>query len=67
MAIVVCILIAAGIAFLVTGAMKAQLKTVRPEDRAGCYIVDGSFELTESSDLYLYRRVTKTARPKDKK
>ena len=64
---IACIVIGLLIALLVVCVLKGQLKTVRWEDQAANYVVDGSFELTESTDLYLYRRVTRTARPKDNK
>ena len=32
---------------------------------ANSYVKSGSFNVTERSDLYLYRHVSKTAKPKD--
>lgn len=45
--------------------MKGQLKSVRPQNQANVYIKDGSMHLTHSSDLFLYRNVTRTAIPKN--
>ena len=52
------------IAFFVTFAWKRQLKTVRKEDFAHAYVRDGSLALTKQQDFFLYRNVSKTARPK---
>ena len=47
------------------GKMKAKLKTVRFQAAAGSYQKDGSMNITESRDLYLYHTITKTAKPKN--
>lgn len=65
--ILVCLVIGIVAAFIVTGVMKAQLKTVRWQNQAGSYVVAGSFSLTQSSDLYLYRNVSRRAKPKNNK
>ena len=62
--IMICLAIAVAAAFIVTGVMKAQLKSVRWQNSAGNYITPGSFHLTHSRDLYLYKNVT---RPQNKK
>ena len=53
------------IAFIATGIMRSKLKSVRPKIGAGDYIKQGSFRVTNANDLFLYRRVTRRARPKD--
>ncbi|MBR6744485.1 MAG: TPM domain-containing protein [Clostridia bacterium] len=53
------------IAFIVTAIMRSKLKSVRPKSGASDYVRQGSFQLTRSNDLYLYRRVTRRAKPKD--
>lgn len=53
------------IALIVTAVMRSQLKTVRRKSGASDYVKQGSFRLTHSSDLFLYRRVTRRARPKN--
>lgn len=63
--ILICIAIGIVAALIVTGIMGAQLKSVRPQNAAGSYVVDDSFRLTHSRDLYLYRNVTRHARPKN--
>ena len=66
-AIIVCIVIAALAACIVTGILKAQLKSVRPQHSAGSYILPGSFRLYQSHDLFLYRNVSRTPRQTDNK
>ncbi len=66
-AILVCLLISVVLAFIVTGVMKGQLKTVRSQSDAGSYIRPGSMMVTASEDIFLYRNVTRTPRPKDNK
>lgn len=53
------------IALIVVGGMKAQLNTVRSQAEAGNYVREGSFRITESNDLFLYRKVDRVARPKE--
>ena len=64
---IVLIALALGVltGFLVAGALKSQLKTVRPENAAGNYVRPGSLILTHSTNLYLYSNVTRTPRPKN--
>lgn len=53
------------IAKIFVGNMKSELKTVRKQAAANSYVKSGSMNITESRDLFLYRTVTKTARPKN--
>ena len=53
------------IAFIATAVMRSKLKSVRSKSGASDYVKEGSFRLTRSNDLYLYRRVTRRAKPKD--
>ena len=41
-------------------SLKGQLKTVRQQNRANHYVKSGSMQLTQHSDLFLYRNVTRT-------
>jgi len=61
-----CIVIGIVVAFIVTGIMKAQLKSVRKQRNAANYVVSGSFQLTGQSDVFLYRNVVRRERPKNK-
>lgn len=53
------------IAFIVTGVMKGQMKTVRKQAAASGYVKQGSMNLTRSNDVFLYNRVTRVAKPKE--
>lgn len=53
------------LSFLIIGTMKAKLKTVRFQAAARNYIKNGSLNITESRDLFLYNTVTRTERPKN--
>ena len=48
------------VAFIVTGKMRGQLKSVRAKAEASDYVKSGSMHVTHSSDLFLYRNVTRT-------
>ncbi len=63
--ILISIVVGVVLAFLVVGGMKGQLKSVRSKPTARDYLREGSFEVTESRDLFLYSHVDKTARPDD--
>ena len=62
------LLISAAIGFVValiaTGVMKGKLKSVRAQAAANNYLKQGSLQVTEARDIYLYRTVTRTAKPK---
>lgn len=62
------LLIAFGIglvaAWIVTGSMKAKLKTVRQQAKADDYIASGSLRLTHSRDLFLYTHLDRREKPK---
>lgn len=53
------------LSFIIVGNMKAKLKTVRFQAAASSYMKDGSLNVTESQDLFLYNTVTRTAKPKN--
>ncbi len=53
------------IALIAVGVMKSKLKTVRFKTTANSYLKKGSLNITDSSDLFLYRAVNRTAKPKD--
>lgn len=52
------------VGLIVTRVMKAQLKTVHSQSTANDYIKSGSMRITQSTDLFLYRNVTRVPRPK---
>lgn len=45
--------------------LKGQLKSVRMQTAASSYVRQGSMVLTQDHDYYLYRNVTRTAKPKN--
>ena len=49
----------------VAGVMKGQLKSVAPQRDATDYVRQGSMKLTNQRDLFLYRDVHRTERPKE--
>ena len=52
-------------ALIVTGVMKSQLKSVASQRDATDYVRQGSMKLTNQRDLFLYRDVHRTERPKE--
>ena len=53
------------VAFIVTGVMKGKLKSVRPNNAAANYTRDGSFDVAESREIFLYKKTSKTRKQKD--
>lgn len=64
-AVLICLLIGVVVAFIVTGIMKGQLKSVRRQNTANNYIRANSLNLTKSRDMFLYRNVVRRAKPKN--
>ncbi len=60
----ICVGIGLAIALVAMLIMQSGMKTVKSQDRAGSYIIDGSLALQVSSDRFLYRTVSKTPKPK---
>lgn len=56
----VCLIIGVIIGVIVAFVLKAQLKTVRKQNRADVYVKPGSMQVTVHKDIYLYRNVTRT-------
>ena len=63
---VVSLAIAIIIACIVTAFWKFQLKSVRKQNLAHAYIREGSMAVTAKRDVFLYRHMSKTPRPKNK-
>lgn len=49
----------------VTGSNKAKLKSVRSKTEANYYVREGSMTVTDSRDIYLYSKVTRTEKPRN--
>ena len=62
-AIIGSIVVALLAAFIVTGSWKGQLKSVRKQDFARAYVRAGSLSLQHQGDVFLFRRVARTAKP----
>jgi len=63
--IVISVVVGFVVALIVTGSMKSKLNGARFNDRAENYVKDGSLNLTVSRDLFLYRTVSRTAKPQN--
>ncbi len=63
--IVIALIVGIVVAFIYTGTLKAQLNNVKKNNSAASYVRPGSLNLSVSNDMFLYRNVSRTARPKD--
>ena len=65
--IILSLIVGAVLSFLIPmSVLKGQLKSVRMQNAATSYVRANSMHLTQERDLFLYRNVTRTARPKNK-
>lgn len=53
------------VAFIATGIMRAQLRSVKTRTGAREYTVPGSMHLTRSTDLFLYRTLDRRRKPEN--
>ena len=53
------------VAIIVVSVMKGKLKSVRRQNEAKNYLKDGSLQLTQSGDYFMYRNVTRTEKPQN--
>lgn len=60
--LIICIVVSIVIAFAIVSMMKKQLKSVASKANADTYVRQGSMNLVQNRDIYLYRTVTKTKR-----
>ena len=67
MNIVIGVVIGIIIAIFVMLGHKSKLTSVRMQHAAANYIKQGSFRLTSSREIYLYKRVERREKPKDNK
>ncbi len=63
-AIPICLVLGLFAALAVVAVLKSQLDTVRGRREADHYIRPGSMNLTSSRELFLYRNVSRVAKPK---
>lgn len=60
--ILVCLIIGLILSCTTVGKMKAKLVTVRAQAAANSYMKDGSMNITDSREMFLYKNVTRTKR-----
>ena len=60
--IMISLIVSVIMAFIWVSVMKSGMNTAKRNNRASDYVRKGSFNLTQSSDLYLYSTVVKTPR-----
>ena len=60
--ILVSLIIGLILSFITVGKMKAKLVTVRAQAAANSYMKDGSMNITDSREMFLYKNVTRTKR-----
>lgn len=63
--IAISLAIGFGVAKIIVGSMKSQLKTVRAQAAASSYVREGSMNVMESRDLFLYHKVDRTEKSKN--
>ena len=63
--ILISIGVGAVVALIVVGSMKKKLKTVNMQAEANSYLRNGSLNITESGDVFLYSNVTRSAKAKN--
>ena len=64
MSLIISLVIGLVLAFIVTGVMKGKLKSVRAQRAATNYVRQGSLNVTESYELFLYRTAERREKPK---
>ncbi len=62
--LVISLVIGMGLALAITGGMKGKLKSVRSQRAATNYVRQGSMNITESYELFLYKTVERKEKPK---
>ena len=62
--LLISLVIGVVLALIITGTMKGKLKSVRSQRAAANYVRQGSMNVTESSELFLYRTVESREKPK---
>lgn len=62
--LLISLAVGAVVALIVTGIMKGQLNSVRMKAGASDYVRPGSMNVTVSREFFLYRNVTRRAKPK---
>ena len=63
--LIICAVIGIVIGLITVLVLKGQLKSVRMQNQANNYMIPGSMRLTHSADIFLYRNVTRVAKPQN--
>ena len=58
--------IGVGISFIIVLVMKSQLKSVRYQSAANSYLKNGSLNVTESREIFLFSTIKRTPKPQQK-
>ena len=58
--LLIVLVIGAIVGVIIAFVLKGQLKSVRKQNQANVYVKAGSMQITQRSDLFLYRNVTRT-------
>lgn len=53
------------VAFISTMVMKSSLKSVKPQPAAANYLKNGSLNITNSREIFLYKHIDRRLKPKD--
>lgn len=53
------------VALIGTSVLKSGMKSVHRQTVAGDYVVKGSLQITDGHELFLYRKLNRTARPRE--
>ena len=54
MGMIICFLLSLGIAMIVVGILKQQLKSVEVKTQADTYVTEGALDLVQKSDRYTH-------------
>lgn len=65
MCLVISLVVGFVIALIVVSCMKGKLKSVRRQAAASAYIKDNGVNITDSRDTFLYKTVSKRAKPQE--
>jgi len=63
--LLICILIGTVVGLISVLVMKGQLKTVRSQSGADCYVKQGSLQLRQCTDIFLYQNTTRRPKPQN--
>jgi|GEM_PF-1534946 len=66
MVFVVAVIVGLIVAAVFTGKLKKQLKSVRAQPAASTYVKNGSMQIRESREMFLYRTVSRRPRDTDR-